>query len=437
MCLQQLLPMFFVVFMTTSLFADDWPQWMGPKRDNVWRDEGILEAFPDDGPRVVWRVPVAGGYSGPAVADGRVYLTDYVTKENVKVDNFDRKQFSGTERVLCLDEATGKEIWKHEYPVRYRISYPAGPRCTPTVHEGKVYTLGAEGDLLCLDTQTGNVEWSKNFPSDYQAKTPLWGFAAHPLIDGDRLICIVGGRDAHAVAFDKDTGDEIWRALRTLETGYVPPSIIEAGGVRQLILFHPSAVASVDPESGKLYWSVPYEATNGAAIMTPVHEDNLLFAGSFSNTNILIELDQDKPAAKTLWRDRSKKAISPVNVQPFLQDGTLYGFDQNGLMYGVELKTGERLWQSGKPVNTERPSNSATAFIVKNGERFWMFNEHGELLIAKLSPKGYEEIDRVKVIEPTNNAFGRDVVWSPPAWANRKVYLRNDKEFLCLDLAAN
>ena len=119
--------MFFVVFMTTSLFADDWPQWMGPKRDNVWRDEGILEAFPDDGPRVVWRVPVAGGYSGPAVADGRVYLTDYVTKENVKVDNFDRKQFSGTERVLCLDEATGKEIWKHEYPVRYRISYPAGP----------------------------------------------------------------------------------------------------------------------------------------------------------------------------------------------------------------------------------------------------------------------------------------------------------------------
>ena len=290
---------------------------------------------------------------------------------------------------------------------------------------------------MCLDTQTGNVEWSKNFPSDYQAKTPLWGFAAHPLIDGDKLICIVGGRDAHAVAFDKETGDEIWRALRTPETGYVPPSIIEAGGVRQLILFHPSAVASVDPESGKLYWSVPYEATNGAAIMTPVHEDNLLFAGSFSNTNILIELDQDKPAAKTLWRDRSKKAISPVNVQPFLQDGTLYGFDQNGLMYGVELKTGERLWQSGKPVNTERPSNSATAFIVKNGERFWMFNEHGELLIAKLSPKGYEEIDRVKVIEPTNNAFGRDVVWSPPAWANRKVYLRNDKEFLCLDLAAN
>ncbi|WP_166830734.1 PQQ-binding-like beta-propeller repeat protein [Thalassoroseus pseudoceratinae] len=437
MLFSKLLPVCFVVFMTTSLHADDWPQWMGPNRDNVWREDGLLQTFPEGGPRVVWRVPIAGGYSGPAVANGRVYVMDYVTKENVKVDNFDRKQFSGTERVLCLNEATGKEIWKHEYPVRYRVSYPAGPRCTPNVHAGKVYTLGAEGDLYCLNAQTGEVVWSKNFPNEYQAKTPLWGFAAHPLIDGQKLICVVGGRDAHAVAFDKDTGREIWRALKTPQTGYVPPSIIDAGGVRQLILFHPSAVASVDPETGELYWSVPYEATNGAAIMTPVIEDNLLFAGSFSNNNILIELDETKPAAKPLWRDRSKKAISPVNVQPFLGDGTLYGFDQNGLMYGVELKTGDRLWQSGEPVNTKRPSNSATAFIVKNAEKFWMFNEHGELLIAKLSRQGYEEIDRVKVIEPTNNAFGRDVVWCPPAWANRKVYLRNDKECLCLDLAEN
>jgi outer membrane protein assembly factor BamB len=171
--------------------------------------------------------------------------------------------------------------------------------------------------------------------------------------------------------------------------------------------------------------------------MTPVHAGNLLFAGNFSNKNILIQLDQDRPTAKTLWQDRPKTAISPINVQPFLESGTLYGFDQNGLLYGMELATGKRLWQTGKPLRSERPLGSATAFLVKNGKRFWMFNERGELLITKLSPQGYEEIDRVKVIEPTNVAFGRDVVWCPPAWANRRVYVRNDKECLCLDLAAN
>ncbi len=427
----------FLVLIATNLSAADWPQWMGPNRDNVWQEKGVLESFPQGGPKVLWRVPVAGGYAGPAVADGRVYVTDYVTDENVQVDNFDRKQFSGTERILCFDEATGKEIWKHEYPVRYRLSYPSGPRCVPNVHEGKVYTLGAEGDLFCLDAKTGLVVWSKNFPKDYQAKTPLWGFAAHPLIDGQKLICVVGGRDAHAVAFDKNTGKEIWRALKTPEPGYVPPTIIEAGRVRQLILFHPRAVASLNPETGKLYWSLSYEATNGAAIMTPVRGGNLLYAGSFSNKNILIQLDKDQPAAKTLWQDRPKAAISPVNVQPYLEAGTLYGFDQNGLFYGVELTTGKRLWQSGEPLKSERPVNSGTAFLVKNGKRFWMFNERGELLITKLSPQGYEEIDRVKVIEPTNAAFGRDVVWCPPAWANRRVYIRNDKECICLDLAAN
>lgn len=420
----------------TPLVAEDWPQWMGPNRDNVWREDGVLNSFPESGPKVVWRAPVAGGYAGPAVSEGHVYVTDYVTADNVESSDFERDRFTGIERVLCLDEATGKEIWKHEYPVHYGLSYPAGPRCTPNVHEGKVYTLGAEGELLCLDIQTGQVQWSKNFAKDYQAETPPWGFAAHPLVDGQKLICVVGGENAHAVAFDKDTGKEIWRSLQTSDTGYVPPTIIEAGGVRQLILLHPQGVASLNPETGKPYWSLPYEASNGAAIMTPVREGNLLFVGTYSNNNMLMQLDEDQPAASTLWRNKAKSAISPVNVQPFIEDGTLYGFDQNGFLYGVELETGERLWQSGKPTNITRPSNSSTAFFVKNGDHYWMFNELGELLITKLSPEGYEEIDRVKVMEQTNAAFGRKVVWSPPAWANRRVYLRNDKECVCVDLAA-
>ena len=143
---------------------------MGPNRDNVWRESGIVEKFPDGGPKVLWRTPIAGGYAGPAVADGKVFITDYVTTDDVKVDNFDRKEFTGQERIQCLDEATGKVLWTHEYPVKYAISYPSGPRCTPNVESNRVYTLGAEGHLVCLNTADGKVIWSHDLKQDYETK---------------------------------------------------------------------------------------------------------------------------------------------------------------------------------------------------------------------------------------------------------------------------
>ncbi len=416
--------------------GDDWPQWMGPRRDNVWRETGILERFPDGGPKILWRAEVAGGYSGPAVAGGRVFVTDYVTSDNVKVPNFERQQFTGIERVLCLEEATGKRIWKHEYPVKYSISYPAGPRCTPLVHEGRVYTLGAEGHLFCFDAAGGQIVWSRDLKRDYATKAALWGYAGHPLIDGRKLICVVGGEGSHVVAFDKTSGEEIWRALTSKEQGYSPPTIIRAGGVRQLILLRPDAVSSVDPETGKSYWSVPYEASNGSIIMSPVTDGNLLYVAGYSNKNLLLRLAEDQPAAEVVWRDLPRQAMSPVNVQPFLEDGTLYGFDQNGMMYGVDLATGRRLWQTAAPLDSERPVSTGTAFIVKQADRFWMFNELGELLIARLSRDGYQELDSAKVISPSNVAFGREVVWSAPAFANRRAYIRNDNECICVELAA-
>jgi outer membrane protein assembly factor BamB len=143
--------------------AADWPQWMGPERDNVWREDGIVAELPEGGPKTAWRAPVAGGYAGPAVADGKVFIADYVTDANVNVANFERKESTGVERVLALDEATGKELWKYEYPVKYTVSYPAGPRCTPAVADGKVYTLGAEGNLYAFDAKSGEVLWQHDF----------------------------------------------------------------------------------------------------------------------------------------------------------------------------------------------------------------------------------------------------------------------------------
>ena len=415
--------------------GDDWPQWMGPKRDNVWRETGILEKFPEGGPKVLWRSPINVGYAGPAVAQGKVFAMDFSSSGNVQVDNFARKDFPGTERVICFDEASGKLLWEHAYEVVYSVSYPSGPRCTPIVDGDLVYALGGEGNLTCLEVASGKVVWSKELKKEYQTKSALWGYAGHPLIDGDKLITLAGGQGSHLVALDKKTGKEIWRALNSKEQGYAPPMIFEAGGVRQLIALRPDAVTSIDPETGKEYWSVPYEATSGSIIMAPSVIGEHLYAAGYSQKSLLLKLDQTRPGASEVWRDKVRAAISPVNVQPIAEGNVIYGLDQGGKLVALEIPSGERLWDSTEHMGEGRLAGSETAFIVREGDRYWLFNEKGDLVIARFSREGYQEVDRAHVIEPTNNAFGRKVVWSMPAFANRRVYIRNDKEIICLDLA--
>lgn len=418
----------------TTVSADEWPQWMGPKRDNIWREKGVLSSIPKSGLKVLWRSKVAGGYAGPAIAGGRVFVTDYVTADNVKTDNFARKEFTGTERVLCLDEKTGKEIWKHEYPVKYTVSYPSGPRVTPTVEGDRVYTIGTEGDLFCFEAATGKILWSKDFKKLYKTKAALWGYASHPLIDGKKLICIAGGEGTHAVAYDKITGEEIWRNGNAPEQGYSPPVIINAAGKRQLILTQPNQIRALDPETGETYWTTPYSADNGSIIMTPIHWKDYLYIGGYNNKNLLLKLASDKPGVEVEWKDVSKQGISPVNVQPRMDGDTLYGFDQDGQLMGIELPSGKRLFETSAPI-AKRKQGSGTAFLIKHEDRYWMFNELGEVVLGKISPKGFEELGRTKVIEPTNDAFGRAVVWCAPAFANKHMYVRNDEECICIDLS--
>ncbi|HEV3204038.1 MAG TPA: PQQ-binding-like beta-propeller repeat protein, partial [Gemmataceae bacterium] len=228
-------------------------------RDGIWRETGILAKFPEKGPKVRWRTSIGGGYSGPAVAGNRVFITDRVLGLDIRNpdDPFGRRPVPGTERILCLDDQNGETIWKHEYECIYEIAYPAGPRTTPVVRDGKVYSVGAMGNLFCLEAATGKVIWEKNFPKDYDIPVPMWGFAGHPLLEGDMLICLVGGKGSVVVAFHKDTGKELWRALSANEPGYSPPMIFSVGGKRQLIIWHPEAVNGLEPETGKVYWSQP------------------------------------------------------------------------------------------------------------------------------------------------------------------------------------
>jgi outer membrane protein assembly factor BamB len=410
--------------------ADDWPQWLGPQRDGVWRETGLLTNFPPNGLAVRWRTPLSAGYTGPAVAAGRVYVCDRLRVEGVS-----------RERVLSLDEASGKILWQHEYDCPYVSAYPAGPRTTPAVAGGKAYTLGTEGHLFCFDAAGGKVLWSREFKKDFGAKTPVWGFAAHPLVDGRKLICITGARQSLVVALDKDTGQELWRALDAPEPGYAPPVIFEAGGRRQLIVWHPEALNSLDPDTGKLFWKQPFGSKAGLCISTPRKLGDLLFVTAFYNGPLMMRLAPDQPTATPLWRGRSQSEVNTAGLHsiistPFLEDGHIYGVCSYGQLRCLKADSGERLWETLAAATDGKPARWANAFLIKNGDRFFLANEKGDLIIARLSPKGYAELSRTRLIEPTNRDCGRLVVWSHPAFANRCVYARNDKEILCASLAA-
>ena len=432
---------FIFPFIALAGFADDWPQWQGPQRDSVWRESGIIEKFPEQGPPLRWKSSIGGGYAGPAVSAGKVYVTDRQLANGASnpSDPFQRGVIAGSERVLCFNEADGKLLWQYVYDCPYTISYPSGPRTTPLIHSGKVYTLGSEGNLICLDAKSGKVIWQRDFKKDFAIPTPMWGFAGNPLIDGQKLICLVGGDKSTVVAFDKDSGKEIWRALTSKEPGYSSPVIIQAAGKRQLILWNPESANSLDPETGKLNWSEPVQSRAGMSIATPRKLDDLLLFTSFYNGSLMMRLDKDKPGATSIWRtakasEKDTTQLNSVMSTPFLEPGYIYGVCSYGQLRCLNASTGERVWETFKATTQGEPVRWANAFIVKNGNRFFLFNEKGDLIIARLSPAGYDEISRAHLLEPTSDAAGRAVLWSHPAFANGCIFARNDKEIACFDL---
>lgn len=431
---------FVVSVLSTRAGADDWAGWMGNQRDGVYRGQTIVDRIPESGLPVKWRVPIAGGYAGPAVASGRVFVFDYEKKSGAAFnDPGQRANVFGRERLIALDEKSGEVLWKQAYDCPYSISYPAGPRCTPTVDGDRVYTLGSEGDLRCWNVENGDPVWTRSFKTDFTAEVPIWGFSAHPLVDGDLLYTMVGGKGQGIVAFDKMTGEVRWKALDAL-AGYCPPSIIEAGGTRQLLAFHPAGIDSLDPISGDRFWHININPLYEMSITRPMRDGNLLYASGIRTESVMIRLNPDTPSAREVWRGVRDESIFCANSTPLFVDGVLYGTDCNvGSLIAADATDGRRLWQTfaaTRPDET-RFVKHGTAFITRlnDSNRYLLFSEIGDLILAELDRKGYEELGRFHVLEPTGEAFGREVVWSHPAYANATAYVRNDTEIVAVDLA--
>jgi outer membrane protein assembly factor BamB len=407
------------------LHGADWPEYRGQGRGGVWTESRIVQKLPTGGLRPKWRTPVRAGFAGPAVSAGRVFVTDFLAASARK----------GTERALALNAKTGKILWTREWPANYQgIGYGTGPRATPTVDDDRVYVVGASGVLLCLSTKTGEVIWQKDYVKDYETVMPTWGITSAPIVDGPRLIAIVGGQpDAKVVAFDKLTGRELWRAIASdSEPGYCQPILVDG----QLIIWHPVAVTSLNPVTGKVNWEQPMKVHAGMTLATPVASGLKLLVSSFYNGSMLVALDGSR-----LWKGASDSEIKTDGLHavvntPVIEGDYIYGICSYGQFRCLDLKTGQRVWET--PEVTKEKARWASGFIVRHQDRYFINNDRGELIIAQFSPAGYKEISRAQLIKPTSDSNNRRelgaVNWSHPAYANRHIFARNDEEIIAVSL---
>ena len=423
------------LFLAAPVSASDWPQWLGPNRDGVWKEDGLLEKFPDGGPKVLWRKPINAGYTGPAVAGGKVFVMDRVKKD------------ASSERVLCLDAKTGEQIWIHEYPRDYKgVDRPIGPRTTPTVDSERVYTLGTMGDLYCLNAKTGKPVWSKYFPTDYKTKPPVWGYSAHLLVHDGLVIALVGGEGKAVVAFDKLTGQEKWTALSSADVGYSAPVIAEAGATKQLIVWLSDKLAGLNPKTGEVYWKHAHPAegkkqmTPAVSIVTPKVVGDRVYVSSAYDGGLCVKLAADKPTAEVVWRANDIHPKNPEKL-PILMTTMIAKGDHlysvsapMGDVVCAEAATGKTVWSS-KDLFAGKDALFGSAFWVENGDRVFCFTDAGDLAILKLNPTKYEELARVHVLDPVGADRGRKIIWSHPAFADKTMIVRNEKEIVCISLA--
>ena len=436
-----------VLFISVNhLHADDWPQWRGPQRDGVWREDGLVDELPSGQLDIEWSVEIGPGYNGPTVAAGRVYVMDRQA---------DGKQ---TERILCFDSQTGEPLWQHEYPAVYTIGYRAGPRASVTIDAGKAYAVGAMGHFHCLDAATGDVLWQRDLQEDYDIEMPIWGIAASPLIYHDLVIQqVAGSGGATIVAFDKDSGNEVWRSLDE-RAAYSSPILIRQAGQDVVVCWTGESLSGLDPKDGKLLWSHEMLPTRmPIGIATPSVDDELIFVSSFYDGSLMVRAPEGALNSQLVWRalgsDEQNTGSRTVQLQdsvleseqpefgvhtmigtPIVADGHIYAVDSYGQFRCLDAMTGKRIWEDQSAV----PNNRwATIHMVRQADRCWMFNDRGELMITKLSPQGLQITSRAQLIAPTRVQLNRrdGVCWSHPAFAERSVFARNDERLVRVSLA--
>jgi outer membrane protein assembly factor BamB len=403
-----------VAVLGVSSLAADWPQWRGPERDGVSKETGLLKEWPKDGPKLLWQVTdIDYGYSTPAVAGERIYLISNKGKDD--------------EFVQALDVKDGKRAWSQrlgKVGPNQGPQYP-GARSTPTVEGDRLYALGSDGDLACLETAKGEVRWKKNLRSDFGGQPGMWAYSESPLIDGDKLVCTPGGKEATLVALNKNSGEIIWKCAVPGgdQAAYASIVVTEVGGVKQYVQFLQKGVVGVDAKTGKYLWRYDKTAQNSPAnIPTPVAHDGYVYSSTGRAGGGLVKLKASPDGgveATQVYFD--KKLPSSIGGAVLVGD-YLYGTSGQGLLC-VEFTTGNVKWQD-KCVGAGSVCY-ADACLYIHGEK-------GEVALVEATPEAYREKGRFTPPDQPNR--GQSQAWAYPVVANGRLYLRDLGVLWCYDI---
>jgi outer membrane protein assembly factor BamB len=389
--------------------AGDWPQWLGPRRDGTSTENVSPWKEP---PKVLWRQPVGEGHSSPVVAGDRVFLHTRVKDKDV-------------EQVSAFDAATGKPLWQVEYlRAPFSSIFGNGPRATPAVVEGKVYTFGVTGVLSCFEAATSRQIWQVDTLKKLDCPNLLFGTSCSPLVDGNRVLMNIG-KGASIVAFDKDKGEVLWKNLED-PASYSSPILVDQGPQRQVIFFTQQGLVSLNPADGTVFWKFPLVDLLSESSSTPVRAGELLVASSitYGSQALRLETKDGKPGVDKVWKnDLTCYFATPVPVGKdhlYVVTGTKPpALKVQADLHCVETKTGKSLWQKPKV-------GSYHASLVRTGNnKVLMLEDTGNLVLIDPDPKEYKELCRAKVCGKT---------WAHVALANGRLYVRDDHELICLHL---
>lgn len=392
--------------------GEDWPRWRGPRGDGTWNAPQLAATWPANGLTPSWTRELGGGYGGVAVSAGRVYVMD---RQREPVD---------AERVLCFDAVSGDQLWSHAYQVNYQgVAYDNGPRSTPTIFRNRVYALGAVGHLHCFDAASGEVHWSKDLVAKLGARIPGWGLSASPVVFEELLIIHAGiENDGCYVAFDLNTGEERWRSLPD-PAGYATPIVIDRNGSAELVGWTPNNVRGLDPNTGELLWTIPFEVNYGTAIADPIFQEGLVLVSSYYEGTKAIRLGAKRREAEVAWQDL--RNLRGLMSQPLYRDGYAYLLDKRHGLTCFELATGRKLWDDNNRMTPKGRNPQATLVWLNDADRAIALNSDGELILCRLNQQGLIEEARSSIIDRT---------WAHPGYAGNCVYARSDSRIICVIL---
>lgn len=394
-----------VILVALGTCAADWPNIHGPNRDNHSAETGLNWAWGKDGPPAAWTLDVGAGFAGVAVSGGSVFLFHRVNAEEV---------------LTALDPATGKEKWKYSARTKYvdDFGFDDGPRCVPVVSGGRVFALGADGDLHAVEAATGRRLWHRNLLADYKAPKGYFGVGAGPIVTAGRLLVNVGAKGAGIVAFDPATGKELWKATDD-PPGYAAPSVIDLGKPHAAFLTR-SGLVVVEPTTGAVKFSMPWRSRLDASVNAAapvVRKDEVLLTVSYGAGAVLLKLKGDEP--EEVWaNDRS---LSCHYSTPVLVGDHLYGVHGRQEGGGAQLRCVE--WKTGEVKWSVERFGVASLIAVDGG---LLAVTEGELVRFEANPKEFKETARAKVLDGT--------VRAAPALSDGRLYLRDEKRLVCVRL---